>query len=303
MHASSINGIATIHRGAFGSVEFLRCDGRGAAPAYSEIATHLHFSLPLAGSFVWHAQAEDVFADPTALLCTQAGESYRITHPRGGDSSLVIFPRRRALAQLSEAAERFGLANQRRRLIAPARAQVLAYTMWRDPSTNQDAFAADECLLRFFESLLDIESHSRALREDDLVRRTLEYVHYTPTALLTLSSVAAAMNVRATYLTHVFSRRMGQPLYRYVIALKLTRGLHRIATTDDDLTRIALDLGFNSHSHFSAAFKARYGVSPSEMRTKLGRTTTDYDAAAERSDARTLQWRPLCAARGGTAHS
>jgi AraC-like DNA-binding protein len=34
----------------------------------------------------------------------------------------------------------------------------------------------------------------------------------------------------------------------------------------DDLTTLSLDLGFSSHSHFSAAFREAYGRSPSEFR-------------------------------------
>ena len=34
----------------------------------------------------------------------------------------------------------------------------------------------------------------------------------------------------------------------------------------DDLTALSLDLGFSSHSHFSAAFREAYGRSPSAFR-------------------------------------
>ena len=34
----------------------------------------------------------------------------------------------------------------------------------------------------------------------------------------------------------------------------------------DDLTDLGLDLGFSSHSHFSAAFRAAYGRTPSAFR-------------------------------------
>jgi AraC-like DNA-binding protein len=34
----------------------------------------------------------------------------------------------------------------------------------------------------------------------------------------------------------------------------------------DDFTRIALDLGFASHSHFSTAFLREFGITPSQFR-------------------------------------
>jgi len=297
MFAAPDNAIATLHRGVYGKVEFLRCSGAGAAPARSEVATHLHFSLPLSGSFVWHAEREDVFADPTALLCTHAGEPYRISHPHGGDLTLVIIPSRHVLAELSERAEQAGLGVRRRTLVAPARAQLLAYAFCVD-ALMRDTFAADECLLAFFESVAIGESTDRTMHEDVLVRRTLEFVHYTPESQLSLSSVAAAVGTRASYLTHAFARHTGQPLYRYIMSLKLARALHRVTTTHDDLTQIALDLGFSSHSHFSAAFKSRYGMSPSEARNGFDcekALFSTWDTAARAP----LPWRPLCAARGG----
>jgi AraC family transcriptional regulator len=34
----------------------------------------------------------------------------------------------------------------------------------------------------------------------------------------------------------------------------------------EDLTRLALDLGFSSHSHFAQAFRAYFGTTPSRFR-------------------------------------
>jgi len=49
------------------------------------------------------------------------------------------------------------------------------------------------------------------------------------------------------------------------LRLRLARALDLIAQYDD-LSALGLDLGFSSHSHFSAAFRAVYGRTPSEFR-------------------------------------
>ncbi|TLZ02650.1 MAG: helix-turn-helix transcriptional regulator, partial [Gammaproteobacteria bacterium] len=41
--------------------------------------------------------------------------------------------------------------------------------------------------------------------------------------------------------------------------------------TYEDLSALSLDLGFSSHSHFSAAFQRTYGRTPSEFRRSLQR--------------------------------
>lgn len=299
IHATPENAIATLHRGPFGKVEFLRCNGVHAFPVRSEVATHLHFSLAVVGSFVWHAERESVFADPTALLCTHEGEPYRISHPHGGDQTLVFTPSKELTAQLHEGFGTTALAIRRRTAIAAARAQLIAHTFYADWLAARDPCAADERLLEFFASIAAQPREIRLVSDDPLVRRTIEYVHHTPESSLTLQGIAAAMGVRASHLTHSFSRRTGQPLYRYVMSLKLSRALHRIVATDEDLTDIALDLGFSSHSHLSAAFRRRYGMSPSAARSHIGHGGGARRARSIEAAGDSLVWRPLCAARGG----
>jgi len=82
----------------------------------------------------------------------------------------------------------------------------------------------------------------------------------------TLAEIAAEVRGGSpVYLTQVFQQVEGLPLYRYHLRLRLARALDLLAQYDD-LTALSLDLGFSSHSHFSAAFRAAYGRSPSEFR-------------------------------------
>ncbi len=78
----------------------------------------------------------------------------------------------------------------------------------------------------------------------------------------TLAAVAADVGVSPVYLTQVFQQVEGLPLYRYQLQLRLARALDLLGD-NAGLTDLALDLGFSSHSHFSAAFKRAYGQTPS----------------------------------------
>jgi AraC family transcriptional regulator len=81
----------------------------------------------------------------------------------------------------------------------------------------------------------------------------------------TLAEIAAEVRGSPVYLTQVFQQVEGLPLYRYQLRLRLARALDLLAQYDD-LTDLGLELGFSSHSHFSAAFREAYGRSPSEFR-------------------------------------
>jgi AraC family transcriptional regulator len=81
----------------------------------------------------------------------------------------------------------------------------------------------------------------------------------------TLAEVASEVGVSPVYLTQSFQQVEGVPLYRYQMRLRLARALDLLGEYDD-LSALALDLGFSSHSHVSAAFQQAYGRTPSEFR-------------------------------------
>jgi AraC-like DNA-binding protein len=85
----------------------------------------------------------------------------------------------------------------------------------------------------------------------------------------TLSEIANETGVSPVYLTQVFRKVEGMPLYRYQLRLRLARALDLLGSYDD-LTELGLDLGFSSHSHFSSAFRQAYGRTPAEFQRFAG---------------------------------
>jgi AraC-like DNA-binding protein len=83
---------------------------------------------------------------------------------------------------------------------------------------------------------------------------------------VTLDDVARAVHVSPFHLTRVFQQRTGMPLHRYLTRLRLRASLERLADGAGDLTALALELGFSSHSHFADAFRREFGRTPSEVR-------------------------------------
>src|SRR5215813_8669971 len=86
------DSLATLYSGALGRVEYLSCSGRRRERGAKASASHLHIVLPLSGSFVWHPGKEEIFADSTTAVFVGGGEDFAISHPAGGDRSLVIWP-------------------------------------------------------------------------------------------------------------------------------------------------------------------------------------------------------------------
>ena len=85
---------------------------------------------------------------------------------------------------------------------------------------------------------------------------------------VTLDDVARAVHASPFHLARIFQQQTGVPVHRYLTQLRLRASLERLADGASDITQIALELGFSSHSHFTDAFRREFGHPPSHHRSK-----------------------------------
>lgn len=104
---------------------------------------------------------------------------------------------------------------------------------------------------------------------DRKVERAREYLASDPSSDASLLEIARAVAVSPFHLARCFKRDNGIGLHGYRTRLRMGLALASLGDGADDLTRLALDLGFSSHSHFTAAFRAHFGVAPSRARVLL----------------------------------
>src|SRR5262245_26972325 len=83
---------------------------------------------------------------------------------------------------------------------------------------------------------------------------------------VTLDDVARAVNSSPFNFARIFQQQTGVPVHRYLTQLRLRVSLERLAGGAEDITELALDLGFSSHSHFTETFRREFGCTPSEAR-------------------------------------
>jgi AraC family transcriptional regulator len=88
---------------------------------------------------------------------------------------------------------------------------------------------------------------------------------------LSLDDVARALSASPFHLCRVFRAQTGASLHAQLTSVRLRTALECIEQGAQDLTQVALDAGFASHSHFSAAFGRAFGVSPSDWRAVTAR--------------------------------
>ncbi|ERL64819.1 AraC family transcriptional regulator [Schleiferilactobacillus shenzhenensis] len=89
---------------------------------------------------------------------------------------------------------------------------------------------------------------------------------------LTVTALAARLNLDRAYLSTVFKRYTGLSVKAYLNTFRISRSEEILFTTDWPVAEVAQASGFRSASYFSKAFKRATGVSPRAYRAaRLGR--------------------------------
>jgi len=256
-----------------GSVWDVSCSGHCQHKSAEECARGTHLVFPYRGVFLRHVGRDDAVADANQVLFFNDGQDYRISHPvSGGDACLSLAISPPLLLELAPTALLHDRAvptfkHQHQRI--DARAQVLV-ALLRHALRNHiaDALEADILTLTLVRRALGLRT-TRGLPVSTGRQRLVDRVKLVLTAdpgrRWTLADIATETGGSPVYLTQVFQQVEGMPLYRYQTQLRLARALDLIDRYDD-LTTLGLDLGFSSHSHFSAAFRRAYGRTPSQFK-------------------------------------
>jgi AraC-like DNA-binding protein len=84
-----------------------------------------------------------------------------------------------------------------------------------------------------------------------------------------LEEVAAAAGLAPHHCLRAFRKLFGETPHRYLTRRRLERAKELLASTDLPVTRICLEVGFDSLGSFSWLFRRHLGLSPSEYRRAI----------------------------------
>ena len=216
-------------------------------------------AITYAGVFEFQVGRVRTWVDPSRVLFAEANQSFRDHHviPGMGHQSVILAPSRDALEELCAGSD---IQFENRVARASSRLHLLVQLLRR----SADNLEAEEL---GFEVLTECLRGTTRTNNFDTrcVRRAKAILHNCCEGRLTLSQVAEQVGVTPVYLTQTFKRAEGVSLYRYQTRLRLARALTR-HPHQNSITALALECGYSSHSHFAAAFRAEFGVTPSEFR-------------------------------------
>lgn len=246
-------------------------------------------TLMRSGAFTKHIRGKQVTADVNQAVFFSKHSVYRVSHPtdcgdRGTSFTLAENILSDILRELDPAVDEhpdkpfpfvtgpcessiFWRHREYVRRLEQAAAAPLEH-LWADVTGLQ--LVAD-----VLESAFERNGQTpkrRASTAEDHAERTEAAKIYLASRMsdaVTLEDVATAVNASPFNFARIFQQQTGLPVHRYLTLLRLRAALERIADPHVDLTDVALDLGFSSHSHFTDVFRREFGETPSTFRQKL----------------------------------
>ena len=267
-------------------VSHVDCRGTCRHRSAGECSSRTNFVFPFRGVYLRHVGVDQAVADANHVLFFNKDQVYQVSHPvTGGDTSLVVSLAEPMIAELAPrhllepgASPSFNVQHLR----IDARAQALVMLLKHSLRNGSiESLEAEGLSLTLISRALGPRT-ARAPGSTHARRRLVDRVKLLLASDLsrrwTLAEIAAEIRGSPVYLTQAFQLVEGMPLYRYHLRLRLARALDLIAERAD-LAGLAQDLGFSSHSHFSAAFRQAYGVSPSGFHGSFRAKAKDFDSS------------------------
>ena len=83
---------------------------------------------------------------------------------------------------------------------------------------------------------------------------------------MTVGGIARELGLDSTYLGHLFSEQVGQPMHRYVTERRIELAKKLLATTNWQIKYIAHKCGHGNTNWFSHVFKTETGLTPTKYR-------------------------------------
>jgi AraC-like DNA-binding protein len=118
--------------------------------------------------------------------------------------------------------------------------------------------------------------------QQQLVANAKRYISNHETKRIRLADVGQALGVSPVYVTDVFRQVEGVPFYQYALRKRLERAVRLLPGLQSDLSALALDLDFASHSHFTTAFRRAFGCTPAVFRERARRVCRNLTSSASR---------------------
>lgn len=111
----------------------------------------------------------------------------------------------------------------------------------------------------------DHSAQTLKAEKKDLLDRIIAYLEQNYTKTIVIGDLAAKFYISSSTVSHLFKKKLGISLYRFVTQRRLIAAKSLIEQ-GLLLDQVAMQVGFQDYSSFYRAFKQEYGISPRQYR-------------------------------------
>jgi AraC-like DNA-binding protein len=225
------------------------------------------------GCFVRAVDGVDALLDPTLAYCMNPGEEERFDHPRSnGDDCTTIALDPVLVASLWGGEETLPSGplpvppqlDVAHRLLLAAGRKGADPKQLIEPAITLAGATLEQVDPRRVAAGRPATAHARR-RLVDGARELLAAEPGCP-----LPRLARTLAVSPHHLSRIFHAATGQTISRHRMRLRARAALERLADGEDNLARLAADVGFADQSHLCRVLRAETGRPPSELRQAIG---------------------------------
>jgi AraC family transcriptional regulator len=131
-------------------------------------------------------------------------------------------------------------------------------------AAHLETLEIEETVLNIFAKLMTSRQRE-CVRRRDAVEEAKRAIASAPSRSIPFRELARSVGYSPFELCRQFRRETGFTLTQFRHSIRLRMALELLRSRRG-LTEIALDLGYTSHSHFTAAFRNYFGITPSRYR-------------------------------------
>lgn len=231
------------------------------------------------GSFHYTSARAEVLVDPMTSLFGLVGEESEITHPvPGGDRDALIFFSDSVLAAVAGDVLDLPTAVPTSPWAAYAERQLAVLA-----AAGERGADATELAVSVVASTIAQEQPRRVDSGRPATKRAARSLFDDARTILlerpdvSILALAAEIGCSPFHLSRVFGRFTGRGVGAYRSSLRVACALDQLADGQGNLADVAAVAGFADHAHLSRTIRARFGSTPSALRTALSQPTSTTD--------------------------
>jgi len=137
--------------------------------------------------------------------------------------------------------------------------------------------------IRIINEFTSLVKEAKENKYSQTIRSVMDYIVSHLKETLSLSIIADALFVNASYLSGLFSKEVGMTMNHYIKASRIAESKWDLCYTNNTVANIALIYQFSSQSYYISCFKEITGETPLKYRRRHTVVETDEISVAHTS--------------------